>query len=205
MQNSGVFAPVSDARKRFVLFLLLLGVMLISRGHHMGSAKLLPDMSIALFFLSGWLLARPIYAALLMLAAVGIDVSALQAGVSNFCVTPAYALLAPAYLTMWGAGKHLPGLLMGRSQGMALALLALGAWAAVSVAWLLSSGGFYLFSGRFSHPSWAEFAHRFELYYGGYAGNALLAIAVGVTGVILLRRLRQPQEEELCLDEEETA
>ena len=90
---------------------ILIGVVLTlllitTRGHHFASINMLPSASLAVFFLAGLYL-RPLWvpAALLALCA-GLDYSAItMAGVSNFCVTPAYGFLLPAYGVMWFAGR----------------------------------------------------------------------------------------------------
>jgi hypothetical protein len=60
------------------------------------------------------------------------------------------------------------------------AMLLLG----VSLAFLISDGGFYLFSGRYPEVSWEAYTARVALYYPYY-----VALAVGYVGLAVLLRL----------------
>ncbi|MDP3679168.1 MAG: hypothetical protein Q8R23_08815, partial [Methylotenera sp.] len=91
---------------QIIIGAVLAGLVIATRGHHFASINALPSASLAVFFLAGLYL-RPtwMFPALLALCA-GLDFSAITyGGVSNFCVTPAYAFLLPAYGVMWLAGR----------------------------------------------------------------------------------------------------
>ena len=127
----------------------------------------------------------------LIAASVVIDYVAITwGGGSDFCVSPAYWLLIPAYAVLFAGGRFyarghrlsVMGLL--RLTGVALAV--------VVVAELLTSGGFYFFSGRFAEPTLAGFIPRFEQYFprmlGAFALYLGAAAAVHVALAASFRR-----------------
>lgn len=179
-------------RQQTVTALLLALTMLATRGHHDLTPLHLPDASWAIFFLAGLTL-RPrwLFAALFLLAS-GIDYVAITwGGVNSFCVTGAYFFLLPAYGALWFAGRSCAP----RMSGSRRDLIPFAAFATVGTlaCELLSSGGFYFFSGRFVEPTLSEFAGRLVTYTPGnlqtvalYLGMA--AIVYGLFG--LLRGVR---------------
>ena len=151
-------------RQQINIGLILTLVMALTRSHHWATLHALPDASWAIFFLVGVYL-RPLWIAPgLIAAAMLIDYVAItQFGVSGFCVSPAYWLLIPAYGALFIAGR-----VYAQHYSMSLATLPWLAGTALVgavTAELLSSGGFYFFSGRFADPSLAEFVPRFFKYF----------------------------------------
>jgi hypothetical protein len=140
------------SRTGFVCIATVLAVlMLATRVSHMGDALHLPDASMAVFFLGGLYLRRHLAFVAYLLLAVLIDWAVITyAGVSNFCVTVAYAFLLPAYATLWYGGR----LYAERLDGSGLSLLeALGvALVSASVCFAISNGSFYWLGGRYPHP-----------------------------------------------------
>jgi hypothetical protein len=182
-------------QKRSVLVALsLLGLMLATRYNHFGSAVALPDASLAIFFIGGLFLANwraaGAWLALLIVAAGAIDYYAttLQ-GVSDWCITPAYAFLIPIYAGLWFAGRWFA--LNRRLQGRGLLELLACAWAANSAAFVLSNASFYLFSGRYAEMSALEYASRVSQYYGSYVSVALFYLFCAVGVRLLFSRILQ--------------
>lgn len=161
---------------------IVLAVLVVTtRGHHFSSINNLPSASLAVFFLAGFYL-KPkwVFVALLALCA-GLDFAAITfGGVSNFCATPSYGFLLPAYGTMWLAGRWFAK----RYSFSWNALLPLGgsALAAAAVSELFSSGGFYFFGGRFANPTLAEFGPRLVKYFPQQLEN--IAFWLGVALVV---------------------
>ena len=96
---------MSAATPRFSVPLAIgfVALMIATRFHHFGTALHLPDASMALFFLGGLWPRRHLAFAAFMALAVLLDwVSVSYAGVSDFCVTPAYSFLLPAYAVRSG-------------------------------------------------------------------------------------------------------
>ena len=166
---------------QIILGLGLAALVIATRGHHFASINSLPSASLAVFFLAGLYL-RPtwVFPALLALCA-GLDYSAITfGGVSSFCVTPAYALLLPAYGAMWLAGHWVA---KRYSFSMSTLLPLLGSVAvAATISELLSSGGFYFFGGRYANPTLAEFGSRLAKYFPHQLEN--LAFWLGIALVV---------------------
>ncbi|MEO7756704.1 MAG: hypothetical protein ABIS07_09010, partial [Dokdonella sp.] len=141
-----VSRPVSMA-----LFALFASLMLATRFHHFGTALNLPDASMAVFFLGGLYLRRPVPFAVLLALAIAIDwISIALAGVSDFCVTPAYAFLPLAYAALWyGARAYAPHV---RETPMSMGLVLIVALLCASLSFVISNGAFYWFGGRYATP-----------------------------------------------------
>jgi hypothetical protein len=177
-----------STRHQIVIGVALVVLMVATRGHHFPTVKnLLPSASWAVFFLAGVYL-RPawILAALFGLAAF-LDFAAVNwQGISDFCVSPAYIALIPAYGALWFAGRWFAGRYSFRPA--TLLLLAGSALVGTIVCELISSGSFYFFSGRFPETTLAEFGARLVKYaphgllsMAFWIGLAALAHAIVVT------------------------
>jgi hypothetical protein len=152
-------------------------LMLATRGHHEITPVHLPDASWAVFFLAGlYLSSRWFYAGFFLLAA-GMDYVAITwGGVSSFCVTGAYFFLIPAYGALWFAGRRYnPSNTLTLGDLPPLALYALAGTLACE---LISSGGFYFFSGRFVDTNVAEFVDRLVKYLPPNLFNQVLYLGL---------------------------
>lgn len=175
---------------QIIIGLILAMLVFVTRGNHIASLSNLPAASLAVFFLAGFYLrAKWVFPALLALC-FGIDFYAItKGGVSSFCVSPAYGLLIPAYAALWFAGRWFSQ----RYTFSAKALLPLvgSVLASATVSELLSSGGFYLFSGRFANPTFAEFGGRLAKYFPhqleGLGFWLMIALVLHVTFTLALR------------------
>lgn len=170
--------------KTLLISAALVLLMLATRSDHFGSAISLPDASLAVFLLAGFYLRRLPYFVLFCVLAVASDYWAIQVrGVSSFCVTAAYGFLLPTYFCLWWAG------FWGSKQELngagAWLKLAAATLAAISLAFVISSGSFYLFSGYFQ-PSWAEAVQRVALYYPRYLVTPLCYLGLAVLFQLLL-------------------
>ncbi|MEJ2426976.1 MAG: hypothetical protein P8101_21525 [Candidatus Thiodiazotropha sp.] len=171
-----------DPRLNLFLAITLALLMILTRGHHDFTLEHLPDASWAIFFLAGISLRSTGYFGLFFLLAVSLDYIAITwGGVSSFCVTGAYALLLPAYAALWYAGRSAkPQTAAPLWQNLPrMGLLALGGTLTCE---LVSSGGFYFFSGRFVDPSLTEFAPRLVKYLPGNLQS--VALYLGMAGVV---------------------
>jgi len=156
--------------------LALMALMAATRMHHFGSALHLPDASLAVFLLAGFLIASPMLFAGLLLEAGALDYVAItHLGVSDWCVTSAYWFLIPTYAVLWGAGRYYARIhqYSWRSLGAFSAISV----AALSVAFLISNGSFYWFSGRYPDTGMTEYLARVAQYYGPYMTSGLLYLA----------------------------
>lgn len=171
-----------SARHQFVVGFALVALMALTRGNHFATVKqVLPSASWAVFFLAGIYL-RPawVLAGLFGLAAF-LDFAAIGwAGVSDFCMSPAYVALIPAYGALWSAGRWYAGRYTFKASTVAPLVAALLVGVAVCEA--VSSGSFYFFSGRFAEPTFAEFGARLLKYGPHYLSTT--AFWVGVAAII---------------------
>ena len=151
----------------------LMLLMAATRSDHFGSAFSLPDASLAVFFLAGlWLGGRYLFLALLLEAGLIDYVAITHFGVSDFCVSPAYVFLIPAYAAMWLAGHWRRKFSTWTIASLAQQFTALVV--ATSSAFLISNGSFYLLSGRYANASWEQYIERFALYYPPYMTSTLI-------------------------------
>ncbi|WP_372868624.1 hypothetical protein [Pseudomonas sp.] len=182
-------------RMQLLIGLALAALLAMTRGHHFASVNL-PSASWAVFFLAGVLLTpRWVFPALFIEASL-LDFAAIQwAGVSDWCMSPAYWLLVPAYGALWLGGRLYAG--WHRDSLSSLALLVATVALSAFVAYLLSGGGFLYFSGRYPEPSLALLAERIAAYYPRYLGNLALYVGlavvlyVGMRGTVGLRQHKE--------------
>ena len=150
-------------KHQIIIGSILVLLITATRSHHFASITHLPGASWAVFFLAGVYL-RPvkILPAFLVLTWVLDFASYTWGGGSGFCLTPAYVFLIPAYSAMWLAGRWYAG--RYTFNWHTLITLCVAAFAGVAVCELISSGGFYFFSGRFVDTTLTEFGARIVKY-----------------------------------------
>lgn len=163
-------------RTQTLIGLTLMAFMLATRFHHFGDALHLPDASWAIFFLAGFYLS-PGWLAALLLQAVAVDVATVGwMGVSDYCITPAYAALQLAHLALWQGGRwlrnHYSEDLSGLGRFAAASILA------VTLAFVLSNTSFYWFGGRVADTGMVQFVEQFAHYFPLYLGINVLYLAV---------------------------
>jgi len=159
---------------RLALALSLALLMAATRSRHFGG--LLPDASLAVFLLGGFYLARAgWFAAYLALAALVDQFAIRVGGVSDWCLTPAYAFLVPAYGLAWLAGRWAADGFDTKAGAVLARTLA--AFAAGVFGWfVVSNAGFYLYSGYFDEMTAADYASRVARYLVPYAAAAALYV-----------------------------
>lgn len=149
----------------------LLFAIVLTRTNHFGSNVYLPDATLAVLFLGGLLIARKAWLGLAIAVAFAMDFYALGfKGVSDYCMSLGYWGLIPTYAAVWGAGRWLAK----REQPFAALPYASVAWAAVSVAFVLSNAFWYSFSDKVDTLTVVEFTQRVAKYYTPYLGFALM-------------------------------
>ncbi|TAN05403.1 MAG: hypothetical protein EPN36_06355 [Rhodanobacteraceae bacterium] len=183
----GISRDISRKRALTATGLLAL-LMLLTRTGHFGDALHMPDASMAVFFLGGVYVRRHGALAVLLILAVAIDYVAIRyAGVSDFCVTAAYAFLPLAYAALWYGASACTRLVRHARPLPAWLGLTVGVVVFASLSFLISNGSFYWLGGRVAHPDlagWAanawQWGPRFVATTLAYAGSVLLAQAVWV-------------------------
>jgi hypothetical protein len=162
-------------RNQYIIGLVLITLMIITREHHFASLHNLPGASWAVFFLAGIYL-RSVWPLFGLLALTWmLDFSAyLWDDASAFCLTPAYIFLLPAYSALWFAGRWFAShyQFSWRTLIPLCFSLVLGA----VVCELFSSGGFYFFSGRFEATTFIEFWQRSLYYFPLYLESLLFYV-----------------------------
>ncbi|UXA54195.1 hypothetical protein M0D45_05465 [Xanthomonas prunicola] len=151
--------PSLSRSSKGLLFIASMLVMTATRFHHTSDWLHLPDASMAVFFLGGLALRRHGYLVALLGVSVAIDWAAVSlAGVSDFCITAAYAALPAAYGVLWYAGRAYHARVRPEVASLSIAW-GLGTLAAV-LSFLISNGAFYWWGGRYTAPHWAQYLQR---------------------------------------------
>ncbi len=170
------------------IVLPLAALLALTRYHYFAAV---PDATLAVFLLAGFYLRSPWWLGLFIAEAAVVDYVAITyAGVSNWCVTPAYALLIPAYAIPWLGGRLYHRL--HRWEWRTLLPLLGVVLASVTAAFLVADGSFYLLSGYFPEQSWSGYASHFAVYYPYYLLGTSVYVAIAAllhTGVRAVRPL----------------
>jgi hypothetical protein len=178
-------------RNRLIFIALATG-MIATRVRHF---DVLPDASWAILFLGGFYLRGPLAFSALMLEAVAIDyVTTQHAGVSSYCLSPAYAMLLPAYGALW-LGGLLSRRLWRRGRWAGLVAFAGALMLSMSFCFLLSNGGFYWLSGHVASPNVAGWLANFRRWYPHFVLVQCLYAGVAVflhIGVQWIRAAASP-------------
>lgn len=177
-------------RTQLIIALLLAVLMILTRSYHFASSHQLADASWAIFFLAGVYL-RSIWPAVgFFLLGLWLDFAAIMwGGVDDFCLTPAYLFLLPAYGSLWLAGKWFAK--QYQFQWGSLMPLTVSGIMGLTACELFSNGGFYLFSGRFKTISWNEFIEITIKYFPMYVETFVLYVSIAALIHILFTFLTQ--------------
>ncbi len=164
-----------SAQRQLIIGIILAILLVLTRSQHFANLYHLPGASWAVFFLAGvYIKSRWGFSAFFGLT-LFVDFSALWSGLYSSCFTPAYIMLLPAYALLWLAGrwyaKHHDFTLKS------LLFLCLAVFVGTFGCELLSSGGYYLFSGKFE-PSWSEFYNRLVQYYPYSIGSTAFYVTL---------------------------
>jgi hypothetical protein len=173
------------------LSLALAALILLTRTHHFGTQFSPPDATLAAFFLAGLFIpSAALFGGLLAVAALADQVAFAQ-GVSAWCVTAAYVFLVPTYGVMWYAGSRCRNteFLTAAGASKLVAILATSG----ALAWVISSGSFFLFSGYFTDMSAIEYLSKVMRYIPPYIGWAA-AYSIGGVAIAMLWRATRPAD-----------
>lgn len=167
-------------RNQVLIGVSLVVLMVVTRGHYAAPLFHLQDASWTVFFLAGIYL-RPRWVFLMLCSvAVLVDWIAIsRGGVSSFCVTPAYAMLLPAFVSLWLGGRWYAK--QHQDTATSLLLLIVIAVTSVLIAELLASGGFYFFGGRFTQPTLLGFGQRLLIYFPHTLSSLGLYLGIAAT------------------------
>jgi len=175
------------SQPKVLITLALIALMAATRMHHFGTSLHLPDASLAVFLLAGFFITNPLLFGALLVEAAALDYVAItQMGVSDYCLTPAYGFLLPTYAVLWFAGRYVARQQQNNLRG--LGVFSAISFVAVSVAFVISNGAFYAFSGRYPDLSFAQYAARVAEYYVPYLSGALIYLLPAVLLYALFTR-----------------
>jgi hypothetical protein len=162
--------------------LVLALLILLTRSQHFGTPYTPPDATWGAFFLAGLFAPSALLFVVLLAVSALADQIAFASGVSAWCVTAAYAFLVPTYGVMWLGGYFCRStrLLSLRGAGQLAGTLLVCS----VLAFVVSSGSFFFFSGYFPTMPALEYTQRVLRYVPSYVGwasaYALGGIAVAV-------------------------
>lgn len=179
---------LQSPRFQLAVFGALAGVMLLTRSHALTHLVHVPSTALASFFVLGYFVRRFMGFVALFALAYAIDVVSISIlGVSDFCYTPAYAMLIPAYAVMWMAGRY-AARLPERLQSLPAVVAALVL--ATFVSHLFSSGGFYFLGNRYPDPTVAGFLPRIARYFPLTLISSVLwsGVAAAIWALVLTAR-----------------
>ena len=167
---------ITESGTRRIALLVLGGLLVATRAHVVAP---LPDATLAVFFIAGLLGAGTLGFVGLLGAAAAADYLAITfQGAGDWCITPAYAFLAPTYACLWLAGRFSRRAQHNLVRTWLVRFGALGA--SLCAAFLVSNAGFYLFTGYFAQMSPFEYSARVARYFPGYASSAFVYVVAAV-------------------------
>lgn len=159
------------------VFALLTLLMLATRSHHFSSLNHLPSASIAIFFLAGMYLRNIKAFWFFYILTLTIDLaSSYYRGQFGDCITTSYPALVLSYAAMFTAGLYTRPNWQQSTWQVNIVKVALGLFMASSIAFFISNGSYYAFSGKFPDLSWAEYASRVDKYYFKSISNPIFYV-----------------------------
>jgi hypothetical protein len=165
----------SKTQNSTLIGIALIALILLTRSSHFGSSFLLPDASIAAFFLTGMLMKKLPWLAIAITVAFAVDFYVLGfAGVSDYCMSLGYWGLIPTYALVWAFGR----LIAKQDKPFALAVFVPAASAAVSLAFISSNAFWYVFSDKVNSLTIAEFSSSVAQYFAPYFGYTALYLGL---------------------------
>ena len=168
-------------RSQIQIGILLALLMIFTRSHHFASIHNMADTSWVIFFLAGVYLRSTWPLLGFFTLSWWLDFAATYwGGVSDYCLTPAYVFLLPAYASLWFAGRWYKE--RHQFTWSTLLPLSISAMAGLTLCQLFSSGGFYFFSGRIAEANFNEFGEQLIKYFPLYAETFVFYL--GITVVI---------------------
>lgn len=158
----------------FLIGGLLMLILIATRSHFFHHIQ---DASWAVFFVLGFYLRAVIALPIFLLTALIVDLIVIESkGGESFCFTVSYPFLAPAYGSLWLAGRWLSNHYSENLRGLLHFVGA--AVVGITVCNIISSGGFYWFSGRFENPNVAEFASRVAKFLPMFMKTTVMYLAM---------------------------
>ena len=154
---------------------LLLSILIVTRAHFITHIQ---DASWAIFFMLGFYVRKAIAFPIFWLVAFAVDLISIEAkGGQSYCSTISYPFLIPAYASLWFAGRWFAGKYSENLRGLFYFVVA--ALVGITVCDVISSGGFYWFSGRFADTNVTEFAGRIARFLPMFMKTTVMYLTIG--------------------------
>ncbi|MEE9445613.1 MAG: hypothetical protein V3V19_08100 [Cocleimonas sp.] len=153
---------------------LLLLILIVTRAHFFNHIQ---DASWAIFFMLGFYVRNVLGFPIFWLVAFAVDLIVIESkDGESYCFTVSYPFLIPAYASLWAAGRWFSGHYSENLKGLLYFVVA--AVVGVTVCEIVSSGGFYWFSGRFENTNVTEFAGRITAFLPMFMKTTLMYLGI---------------------------
>ena len=121
------------------------------------------------------------------LVAFAVDLLVIESkGGESYCFTISYPFLIPAYASLWFAGRWFAGHYSENLKGLLYFVAA--AVIGTTVCDVISSGGFYWFSGRFENTNITEFAGRIATYLPMFMKTTLIYLSIAAVVHLIVKQ-----------------
>lgn len=160
----------------------LMLILIVTRAHFITHIQ---DASWAIFFMLGFYVRNVLSFPIFWLVAFAVDLITIEAkGGQSYCFTISYPFLIPAYASLWLAGRWFAGHYRENLRGFLYFVVA--AIVGITVCDIISSGGFYWFSGRFTDTNIMEFSGRIARYLPMFMKTTVLYLAIAAVVHIIV-------------------
>lgn len=161
------FSLKQISAKHLIIAAAITFLMLLTRGSHVLTSVSLPDASLALLLIGGLYLRKATWFALFVALATAIDFGAAAVdSLQGFCLTAGYWGMLPTYAVMWLAGVWLSK----QENSFDVFKFAFAGLMATTLAFVISTQSYYLFSGRFPANGVIESIQHGWEYFPSYLG-----------------------------------
>ena len=178
-------------RQTFIIGGLLLFILITTRSHFFNHIQ---DASWAIFFILGFYIRKAIGLPIFLLAAFIVDMIVIESkGGESYCFTVSYPFLAPAYGSLWLAGRWFSNHYSESLKGLSYFVLA--AVVGITVCDVISSGAFYWFSGRFENTNVTEFAGRIARFLPMYLKSTMMFLGLAAAVHLLVTKISNTEKQ----------
>src|SRR5210317_727973 len=151
------------SKNNLLLISFLVFLMFLTRGSHFLTEFSIPDASLIVFLTLGLFIPSILLFCLFFILTAVIDFgSGFFDNSLTFCLTDGYWGLIPTYLAMFVTGKLI------KNYDIKFNLFFVALLLSITLAFIISTNTYYMFSGHFGNPSLLESILQGWNYYPGY-------------------------------------
>ena len=151
------------SKNNLLLISFLVFLIFLTRGSHFLTEFSIPDASLIVFLTLGLFIPSILLFCLFFILTAVIDFgSGFFDNSLAFCLTDGYWGLIPTYLAMFVTGKLI------KNYDIKFNLFFVALLLSITLAFIISTNTYYMFSGRFGSPSLMESIIQGWNYYPGY-------------------------------------